>query len=103
MQRHNHKGTKNTKEHKDVVHIGVSVSGAHTAMILATDRKWRAVRLENSESITYLDGLLRDGWYLMELGVDGLATMAFQVPVKPPAFFPPRGMTTYSAVNPTFS
>jgi hypothetical protein len=61
-------------------------------MILITDPKWRAVRLENTASVTYLNRLLRQGWYLMRLDVDGLAYLGFEVPTEPPSWTTPRSV-----------
>lgn len=48
------------------------------------DEIWKPVRLHDAESIVYLNELLAEGWYLMEVGVDGLKCLAFQVPLEPP-------------------
>lgn len=50
---------------------------------MASADKWRAIRLENEESVRYLNRLFARGWYLMELGVDGLPYLNFTVPLKP--------------------
>ena len=50
---------------------------------MASADKWRAIRLENEESVRYLNRMFARGWYLMELGVDGLEYLNFTVPLKP--------------------
>jgi hypothetical protein len=50
---------------------------------MASADKWRAIRLENEESVRYLNRMFARGWYLMDLGVDGLPYLNFTVPMKP--------------------
>ena len=50
---------------------------------MASADKWRAIRLENEESVRYLNRMFSRGWYLMDLGVDGLPYLNFTVPLKP--------------------
>jgi hypothetical protein len=50
---------------------------------MACADKWRAIRLENEESVRYLNRMFARGWYLMDLGVDGLPYLNFTVPLKP--------------------
>jgi hypothetical protein len=50
---------------------------------MACADKWRAIRLENEESARYLNRMFARGWYLMDLGVDGLPYLNFTVPLKP--------------------
>jgi hypothetical protein len=50
---------------------------------MASADKWRAIRLENEESVRYLNRMFARGWYLMDLGVDGLPYLCFTVPLKP--------------------
>ena len=71
-------------------------------MITDRDPRWRAVRLENEESVIYLQRLLRAGWYLMELDVDGLSTLSFFVPIKPPPHISGR-VLVYGKSPETFS
>jgi hypothetical protein len=61
-------------------------------MIDEHNPRWRAVRLGNEESVLYLQRLLRAGWYLMELDVDGLSTLSFHVPSRPLPHIPGRVM-----------
>jgi hypothetical protein len=42
---------------------------------------WKPVRLYDEASIAYLNELLADGWFIMEIGVDGLQFLAFNVPL----------------------
>ena len=53
-------------------------------MISQHDKTWRPVRLQNLESVKYLNRLFRAGWYLMHIGADGLEYLAFQVPTETP-------------------
>ena len=61
-------------------------------MIHITNPKWRALRLENEASVTYLNRLLRQGWYLMRLDVDGLDFLGFEVPLELPSWTTPRSI-----------
>ncbi len=54
-------------------------------VITPHDSNWRAVRLKDDTSAAYLNGLLHEGWYVMDVGVAGLPTLAFSVPLEPPA------------------
>jgi hypothetical protein len=54
-----------------------------TESCMADAHKWRAIRLENEESVRYLNWMFARGWYLMDLGVDGLPYLNFTVPMKP--------------------
>lgn len=55
---------------------GMSVISAHSS-------DWRPVRLQDDSSVEYLNELFSEGWFLMPLGVDGLAALAFSVPAEP--------------------
>jgi hypothetical protein len=52
-------------------------------MIGPTHPSWRPVRLENEESVDYLNKLFRQGWYWVEPD-DDLPFMLLSVPVKTP-------------------
>jgi hypothetical protein len=52
-------------------------------MIGPTHLTWRPVRLENEESVEYLNKLFRQGWYWVEPDAD-LPFMLLSVPVKTP-------------------
>jgi hypothetical protein len=52
-------------------------------MIGPTHPTWRPVRLENEQSIDYLNKLFRQGWYWVEPD-DDLPFMLLSVPVKTP-------------------
>lgn len=53
-------------------------------VITPHDRNWRAVRLKDDTSADYLNTLLQEGWYVMDVGVPGLPALAFVVPLEPP-------------------
>jgi hypothetical protein len=52
-------------------------------MIGPTHPSWRPVRLENEQSIEYLNKLFRQGWYMVAPDED-LPFMLLSVPVKTP-------------------
>ncbi len=59
-------------------------------MIQLNNPRWRAVRLENEESVAYLNRLFRRGWYMLLLDVDGISYLTFKVPLKPPRYIEPK-------------
>lgn len=50
------------------------------------DNLWKPVRLYDEASVDYLNRLFARGWYLMELGVDGLQMLKFTVPLETPKY-----------------
>jgi hypothetical protein len=53
-------------------------------MIHQTHPTWRALHLHDEKSIAYLNRMFRQGWYLVEIGVDGLDYLIMAVPVDTP-------------------
>lgn len=43
---------------------------------------WKPLRLYDEASVAYLNELLANGWFVMEIGVDGLTFLAFNVPLE---------------------
>lgn len=71
--------------------------GLYVSSRTANPEKWRAVMVRDALSVKALNALFRKGWYLMDLGMEDLPWLAFNVSIegerpekklKPGAFIP---------------
>lgn len=51
---------------------------------------WRPIRLENDESVEYLNRMFKQGWYLMPINADDISYLIMMVPLKPPKYINPK-------------
>ena len=69
----------------------------NTGLVPDLTGKWHAVSVRSEEDVARLDALMRRGWYLPGLDLDGLPYLAFHVPLG--GTHPPSRQK-FVAVNP---